>query len=1010
MKKILTNKSLWVLILCTVLFSKVEAFNGTKTIGASGADYTTITAALTAANAGVLDGAVILSLQSDYTSAGETFPLNLGAISGISATNTITIRPASTGLSITSNNTTATIDINAGNYFIIDGRVNGTGSTKDLIIANTSTATGGTAIRFTNDASNNTIKYSKLSSTFGSSTFGVVLFSTTTSTTGNDNNTIDNCDIDGKAGSTASPSSAGTALIGIISIGTTTTSTHFNSNNTISNCNIFNFYNASASTSSGVSLGAGNTDWTINANSIYQTATRTATGATIVKAIDLSNTSGNNFIVTNNYIGGSQSLAGGTAWTLGGSQGNKFYGITISVGHTTPTSIQGNNITNINFTTNTSSLILPGVFAGIFLSAGSANIGTTSGNTIGASTGTGAIVINAIINSRLSVGIGTNASSGTTNISNNIIGSITLNGNTTSISNPFMGIVSQSNGVTITISDNIIGSTSTANSINCINPSTSTGQIIVGVFCESATEATIRNNTVANLNNESVPSSGTNSYLIVGIHVTGKSSITGNVIRNLSIAGDGTGRNESAAIIGMDCSSSSAPLTISQNTVHSIFTTHTTSTLQAIGMNITCPSSGSNTIDRNYVHSIKSATSAVGLIYGINVNSGVGTYKNNIVRLGLDETGASITKAYDIRGINDAAGTNNYYHNTVYIGGSSVISGTTNTYAFVSSVTTNTRLFQNNIFVNSRSNTSGTGIHVAYFVSGTLPSPTGLTSNYNLYYANGTGGILIRSASTNYTLASWRTASSLDANSREANPNFILATGTSSTLNLHVQTPTEAENNGAVIADVTNDFDGETRTTLTPTDIGADELSAPLPIELLAFTGTAKPDFNVLTWTTASEINSNYFEVERLNSEKVFENIAHITAAGNSREINQYQFHDATFTKTNAIEYYRLKMVDRDDHFKYSDVIAVKRNADVKASVSLYPNPSSELVNIIISNADVTRIQVRVLDVVGKIIYENNNLMSNEINSIPVADFPSGIYTLQVIGLTENINQKFIKK
>lgn len=1010
MQKVKSSIKVLVFVLCNIIYSQTNAFNGTKTIGASGSDYTSLTAALVAANAGVLDGPVILSLQSDYTSASETFPLNLGTISGISATNTITIRPASTGLSITSNNTTATIDINAGNYFIIDGRVNGTGSTKDLIIANTSAATGGTALRFINDASNNTIKYSKLSSTFGSATFGVVIFSTTTGSTGNDNNTIDNCDIDGKAGATASPSAAGTALLGIYSLGTTTSSTHYNSNNTISNCNIFDFYNAAASTSSGISLGSGNTDWTINANSFYQTAARTATGAAQINVIDISYTSGNNFTITNNYIGGSQALAGGTAWTQGGAQANKFRGISLSVGHTSVSNIQGNSITNINFSTNSSTQVLPGIFTGIIMSAGSANIGTSSGNIIGASTGTGTIVTTTSTSGALTYGICMNATNSTTSISNNIIGSINTTGSTTAISSGFTGISTIGTGCTITISSNTIGSTSTPNSINAINPSTSTGQTISGIISQSATTATISNNTVSNLNNANVPSPGTSASLITGILIFGNSTTNGNLVRNLSIDGDATGTATNAAIIGIKFVTTSGSIVVRQNTIHTLYSTHATAANQIIGLYISCPNTGTNIIERNSIHSIKESTAGAGIIYGIHINAGTATYKNNIISLGLDETGASITKAYDLRGINDAAGTNNFYHNTIYIGGTSVVSGTTNTYAFASSVTTNTRLFQNNIFVNSRSNTSGTGIHVAYFVSGTLPSPTGLTSNNNLYFANGTGGILIRSASTNYTLASWRTASSLDADSREANPNFILATGTSSTLNLHIQTPTEAENNGVIIADVTNDFDGETRTTLSPTDIGADELSAPLPIELLAFTGFAKPDFNVLTWTTASEINSNYFEVERLNSEKVFENIAHITAAGNSREINQYQFHDATFTKTNAIEYYRLKMVDRNDHFKYSDVIAVKRNADVKARVSLYPNPSSETLNIIISNAEVTKIRVRVLDVVGKIIYENNNLISNEINSIEVANLPSGIYTLQVTGLSENINQKFLKK
>ncbi len=218
--------------------------------------------------------------------------------------------------------------------------------------------------------------------------------------------------------------------------------------------------------------------------------------------------------------------------------------------------------------------------------------------------------------------------------------------------------------------------------------------------------------------------------------------------------------------------------------------------------------------------------------------------------------------------------------------------------------------------------------------------------------------------------------------------------------------------NGVLIGTITEDFDEQVRPSVSGTPyIGADEVTAsPLPIKLIAFTGTSKNDFNLLTWVTASEINSNYFEIERVNAEKEFENIGRVSAAVNSKEINQYQFHDGTFNTKNNIEYYRLKMVDRDDYFKYSEVIAVKRNTDLNASISLYPNPSSETLNIIISNGYDTKIQVRIIDLIGKVVFENNNLRSNDINTIEVANFPSGIYTIQVIGLAENINQKFMKK
>lgn len=796
------------------LVNNTTTFNGTKTIGASGADYTSITNALTAANASGIDGPVILSLQANYSSASETFPVTLSNVNGLSAVNTITIVPATTGLTITSNSVVATININGGKYFTIDGRVNGTGSTKDLTIVNTSNSSGGTAIQLLNDASNNTIKYCKLKSSYNGTSFGVVTFSTTTGTTGNDNNLIDNCDIDGNSGS---------CLNGVYSVGTITTSTLNNSNNTISNCNIFDFYNAGATTSSGISLISGNTDWTINGNSFYQTTSRTATNTDFIYVINISSTSGNNFIITNNYIGGSQANAGGSAWTASSSFASKFRGISLSVGSSTPSSIQGNTITNINFSTTTNTSTIPGIFAGIYLTAGYANIGTSSGNVIGGATGNGAITVITSSNGAGTYGIAIDASSIVASVSNNTIGSITTQGSSTSISSSFTGIASSSASSTITLSGNLIGSTSTAKSINAITNATSaTAQVVTGINNSGNSTISITNNTVANLYNDYLPAT-TSASLVRGIiNTSGTPTITGNTIYNLSTAAFAVGTNASSSVIGLSISNTTTPLTLSQNTIHSLSNTNVSAAVFLTGIYISGPTSGTNTIDKNLIHSLKLTTAGAGVIYGINISAGSVTYKNNMISLGVDETGSSITSAYDYRGINEGAGSNNFYSNSIYVGGTGVASGTTNSYAFITSATTSIRAIQNNIFVNNRSNATGTGVnHACYFV-GELPITTRLTCDNNIYYANGVGGAIIKNNSTTYTLNGWKIASNLDFNSHQADPNFILPNGTSSTTNLHIQGTTTAEGNGVNIASVTDDYDGSTRSSLTPTDIGAD--------------------------------------------------------------------------------------------------------------------------------------------------------------------------------------------
>lgn len=824
MKKVISKNRIWVTIFCIFTYSQTNAFNGTKTIGASGADYTSITAGLAAANSGGLDGAVIFSLQADYNSSAETFPLTIGSITGASVINTITIRPAATGLSITSNNTTATINLNGAKYIIIDGRVNGTGSTKDLVIANTSTATGGTAIQFINDASNNTIQYTKLSATFGSTTSGVLLFSTTTGTTGNDNNTINYCDIDGKAGVNASPSSSEAALNGIYSLGTNTSTNHYNSNNTISNCNIFDFFNASSgSTTSGIILNSSNTDWVITSNHFYQTATRTPTGTALVYVIYLLNTNGNNFTINNNYIGGSEPSAGGTAWTVNGGFLNTFRGITMNVDTTSTSNVQGNTIRNINFNTSTASSNIPGIFCAIHATAGSINIGTTSGNTIGSASGTGSLTITTSLSGARVYGIGVENSVSKTSISNNTIGSITTNGTSTSISNSFTGIASSSTSNSITISGNTIGSTSTTNSINASNFSTNaTTQVVTGINTTGTGTTTISNNTIANLNNNYNPGSTISSVMRGIVNSSGTVIINGNTIRNLSTVTNSSGTTSFSSVIGILNTSVIGTVSITQNIIHTLKNTHATGITTVLGICNNGFNSGTNTIGRNFIHSLSLSTTAAGNIYGIEVLGGTSTYQNNMIRLGIDESGASLSNEYNIKGIDDNSGTNTYYFNTVYIGGTNVNSGSTNTYALYSAVTSGRRIFKNNIFVNDRSNNSGTGIHVACFISGTLPAINGLSSDNNIFFASGTGGVLIRNSSTNYSLNSWRSASNQDLSSHQGNPNFVLATGNSSTVDLHLQGSTVAEGNGILISSISEDYDGSTRSSLTATDIGAD--------------------------------------------------------------------------------------------------------------------------------------------------------------------------------------------
>ena len=173
--------------------------------------------------------------------------------------------------------------------------------------------------------------------------------------------------------------------------------------------------------------------------------------------------------------------------------------------------------------------------------------------------------------------------------------------------------------------------------------------------------------------------------------------------------------------------------------------------------------------------------------------------------MGVDAAGASITNGLIIYGMFEVAGTNNIDNNTVYIGGSGVVSSS-NTYAFVSNVSTGTRTYRNNIFMNARDNASGGGKNYAVSLFGL----TGATSDFNDLYAPGTGWICwcVRRRSIDARQLARSNGGRMQIHSRSSKA-LKSADGTAVTADLHLQNTSPMLNVGTTIATVTNDFDGD---------------------------------------------------------------------------------------------------------------------------------------------------------------------------------------------------------
>jgi trimeric autotransporter adhesin len=759
--------------------------------GSTGADasYTTLKGAFDAINLTAQTGNTIsIAVSGDTT---ETAPAVLNA----GLWTSITISPTGGAARTISGAIVAgspLVDLNGADNVTINGLNTGGDS---LTIANTtvSATTGTSTIRFILDATNNTITNSNIQGSANASvaTNGANIFFSTGTTTGNDNNTISNNNI--------GPAGANLPTKTILGNGSTGTTAVGNSGNIINNNNIFDYFGA-AVTSAGVATNGGCNTWSITNNRFYQTGTRTWTTGALHNAINVGGTTATSgaqgFTITGNIVGFASNTQTGT-YTLTGSTGT-FRGIVFAgISGGTVSNINNNTIASVSVTGVTSSGTSSGApFMGIFISNGPAN---TNNNTIGSQSATGSLNFATTSASAADVIGMFNFGVDAWTANSNNVGGITAANAGAGAANAYGLRLNTSGTVITTLTGNTVGGT-VANSIQ--STSTATGAQVAGIFVS-----------------------------------TSITTATSNTIRNLTNAG-GTGTTTAASVAGIVFASATPINTASQNTIFNLSNTNATAASVVTGIQFT--GATGNVVERNLIHSLTTATnSATAELNGIRVAGGTTVYRNNMIAVGAGIANAiggvaSNSTTLGINGINESLGTNQFFHNSVYIGGSPT-AGIGGSYAFNGTQTVNTRSFRDNIFFNARSNSGATGKNYAVKINGTVVNPTGLTINNNVYFANGTGAFFGFYNSLDVAnIAAWKVAVGQDVGSFESNPQYLDPTNAVPDLHLSSVLSTVAEGNGADVG-VVLDFDGQTRSGLTPVDIGADagnftgiDLSAPV--------------------------------------------------------------------------------------------------------------------------------------------------------------------------------------
>ncbi|MFA5805208.1 MAG: T9SS type A sorting domain-containing protein [Melioribacteraceae bacterium] len=398
----------------------------------------------------------------------------------------------------------------------------------------------------------------------------------------------------------------------------------------------------------------------------------------------------------------------------------------------------------------------------------------------------------------------------------------------------------------------------------------------------------------------------------------------------------------------------------------------------------------------------KLSTLSTGAAYGITAISieSNGTYNvyNNMIT-GFELTAVN-PSAY-LTGIKNSSATDtlNCYNNTIFMNDIADIGTGTVVYKGLS-ISNGLNTVKNNIVFSAEANFNS----YCYSRDGALGT---LTSNYNDLFVqdNVNGRVGNWNSVAALTLADWKTASGQDANSKSVTVNFV------SLSNLHLTGASDGDVNliGTPIVGLTKDIDGDTRSITFPY-IGADESNTPLPVELTSFAVSSKGNIVELNWQTATEKNSSYFEIQRKSEKSDWATVGKVNASGTTTERVKYSFTEKDVKGPVVI--YRLKMIDLDGSYSYSNEVEVKVDVPVNFELSQnYPNPFNPSTTIKYAIPVDSKVRIDIYSTLGELVTTLVNDLQTAGNysvAFDASRFASGTYIYRLTANSTVITKKML--
>ena len=161
-----------------------------------------------------------------------------------------------------------------------------------------------------------------------------------------------------------------------------------------------------------------------------------------------------------------------------------------------------------------------------------------------------------------------------------------------------------------------------------------------------------------------------------------------------------------------------------------------------------------------------------------------------------------------------------------------------------------------------------------------------------------------------------------------------------------------------------------------------DALNIPLPVELSSFAAKVTNENIQLNWTTETEVNNFGFNIERKANQDEWRKIGFVTGYGNSNSPKSYVFVDNNLTGGSHF-FYRLKQLDTDGSFEYSEIVEVEYVPQIFKLYQNYPNPFNPSTKIKYSIPQSSNVIIKIFDILG-----------NEIETLVNEEEPVGTYEL----------------